>query len=464
MALGTSILACDRDGAVGPTPDESGRFVASACPKPLPPGLTEGTTVRCGTLTVPENHAVPNGKTIQLSVLILKGTTTVTKDPIVHLQGGPGGNYGNYASVLGGEFGLGTSRATGREVVFFDQRGTGESKPSLTCKDNEDIPACLRRLQAAGSDLAAYNSEESARDVETLRKALGYEKLNLYGQSYGTVLAQTVMRLFPSSVRTAMLEGVSSIPFDAQLPSSPKALESALGRVFEECAADAACRAAYPSPARDLDDIVRAAATAGEDPSGIVRVLTALTQFAQGASYVPYALRALATGDQQKLAALVPVLEQAEDYETAVQQTLALGALIAVNCYDYGPLATTARWNAVNGGARPAFRTAIPEQPLPCALLPTSRVSEAHRSPFASSIPTLLISGSHDSNTPKETADALAPSLSKAYKVVVPGWGHVLLAFGETCSTNIFREFIRDPARVPNTSCLAATKFPTTIP
>jgi pimeloyl-ACP methyl ester carboxylesterase len=334
--------------------------VAAACPKPLPPGLSEVTTVRCGTLTVAENHAVPNGKAIQLSVLILKGTTTVTRDPIVHLQGGPSGNY---ASVLGGEFGLGTSRATGREIVFFDQRGTGESNPLLKCNDNEGIPACLRRLQAAGSDLAAYNSEESARDVETLRKALGYEKLNLYGQSYGTVLAQTVMRLFPSSVRTAMLEGVSSIPFDAPLPSSPKALESALGRVFEECAANAACKAAYPSPAKDFDDILLALSRAGVDPSGFVRVLRTRTQYSQGKSYIPYVLRAAATNDEAKFNALRPVLEQAEGDEAAVEQTLALGALIAVNCCDYGPLATTARWNTVNGGARPAFRTAIPEQP-----------------------------------------------------------------------------------------------------
>lgn len=419
--------------------------------------------MRCGTLTVPENHAVPNGKSIQLSVLILKGAATVTKDPIVHLQGGPGGTYSSYAQVLGGEFGLGTSRATGREIVFFDQRGTGASKPALMCRANEEAPACLSRLKAASIDLAAYNSEESARDVEMLRTALGYEKLNLYGQSYGTVLAQTVMRLFPGSVRSTMIEGVSSVPFDAQLSSSPKSLESALGRVFEECAADAACKAAYPSPSRDLDDILRALEEAGADPSGFVGILGTLTQFSQGKSYIPYMLRAAATNDEAKFNALAPVVEQAQACLAAVQETLALGALIAVNCYDYGPLATTARWNAVNGSARPAFRAANPQQPLPCELLPTSRVSDAHRSPFASSIPTLLISGSADSNTPKETADALAPSLSKAYKVVVPGWGHVILAFQEPCSTNIFREFVRDPSRAPNTSCLAKTTFPTTI-
>jgi pimeloyl-ACP methyl ester carboxylesterase len=451
-------------GTPGIDTPASNRFTPSACPAPLPAGLVEGKTVRCGTLTVPETRALPAGKTVTLSVRIVNGTENPKADPIVHLQGGPGGSYAAYDDVVGGEFGLETSRRTEREIVFFDQRGTGKSKPALSCTGRETRQECLSRLAAEGIDLAAYNTEESARDVEDLRVALGYERINLYGQSYGTILAQTVMRLYPSSVRSTVLESVSAVPFDAYLTNSAKGLELALARVFSDCAADASCARAFPDPAKDLAAIFDALAAEGADPSGVVGLLSTLTQLARGKSFVPLALRAIATGDTATINAVVSVASDSSSYVEKVQSLLAAGANSTINCFDYGPLWTPTRLKEVNESARPAFQSVLEEDTSYCGALPPSRVSDAQRLPFRTEVPTLQLSGSHDSNTPKEIADSLAPTFSKGYQVTIPGWGHVVLAFAEPCSTAIFRQFVQDPSKTPDTSCLSKPTFATSAP
>lgn len=440
------------------------RFASEACPAPLPPGLVEGETVRCGTLTVPENRALSDSKPITLSVRIVKGTRTPKPDPVVHLQGGPGGSYAAYDSVVGGEFGLETSKQTEREIVFFDQRGTGKSKPALNCSARETREKCLSRLAAEGIDLAAYNSEESARDVEDLRVALGYEKINLYGQSYGTILAQTVMRLYPTSVRAAVLESVSAVPFDAYFTNSAKGLDLALGRVFADCAADPSCAKAFPDPAKDLAVVLEDVAAKGADPSEVVGYLSILTQLAKGKSFVPMALRALASGDSATFNGIVSVVSESAKYVETVQSLLATGANSTFNCFDYGPLWARSKEREVNGSAPLAFQSVLAEDTSYCRVLPPSRVSEAQRLPFKTEVPTLQISGAHDSNTPKEIADSLATTFAKGYRVTVPGWGHVILGFAEPCSTAIFRQFIQDPGKAPQTSCLAKPTFATTAP
>jgi len=441
------------------------RFEETACPQPIPSGLIEGKNVRCGSLIVPENRANPDQKRIALAVIIVRGTDNPAPDPIVHLIGGPGGSYQAYASVLGGDFGLGMSKRTGRELIIFDQRGTGYSKPFLGCKSDETLEPCLTRLQSGGIDLASYNTEESAGDVEDLRRALGYEKVNLYGQSYGTTLAQTVMRLYPQGLRSIVLESVSSVPHDSFLTNSAKSLQLALERVFAECAADAECANAFPDPSADLQASLTWYAENNIDAAIFVNQLTTLTQFSQGKTYVPLFLRAIATNDPVAYEGVTKVIAGYEALQANVQVGFSELMFVMMSCYDYASLLTAARDEAVNGDAPPAFRAALPDRLTSvCAVLPPGRVSEAQRQPFTSEIPTLLISGSHDSNTPLEIAQALGPSLINHHHVVVPGWGHPILSLGEPCSTDVMRRFINDPSGAPSTECLKKTIFPTTAP
>ncbi|MCA9906963.1 MAG: alpha/beta fold hydrolase, partial [Anaerolineae bacterium] len=153
------------------------------------------------------------------------------------------------------------------ELVIFDQRGTGYSEPSLACPESEElmlstldedldseqskglllqmVTACHDRLRGEGIDLAAYNSRENAADVDDLRRALGYDQWDLYGISYGTRLAQTVMRDFPDGVRSVVLD--STYPLSADLTVDTIAnMDRAFDTFFAGCAANAACSEAYP--------------------------------------------------------------------------------------------------------------------------------------------------------------------------------------------------------------------------
>ena len=251
LALLLAILACNFPTTVMPTPSALGTGVPAqtlifptdtpAIPSPAPaqpyqpvfnpapcafpvPG---GYRVYCGYLVVPENRAAPNSALIQLHVAVFQSFAEGPEpDPVVHLAGGPGSSSLDVVAYL---FGQGLDAVLNRrDFIFFDQRGTGYSRPRLDCpernaltptllsgalSDDQEFQAivdafhrCRDRLTAQGIDLSAYNSAASAADVNDLRLALGYEQLNLYGDSYGTRLALTVMRDYPGAVRSVVLE------------------------------------------------------------------------------------------------------------------------------------------------------------------------------------------------------------------------------------------------------------------
>jgi pimeloyl-ACP methyl ester carboxylesterase len=245
----------------------------------------EGKTFSCGVVVVPENHDKPDGRTIELFYLKLHSTAASPEpDPLVYLAGGPGASGSNELTanpLLYQNIGRIRER---RDIIAYDQRGTGFSN-YLVCAPfesslgvlqdrdkNPQIAATIKDLQdteqgvgysalranlcgvgtriLAGVDLGQYNSVASARDIEALAKALGYtEGVNLYGTSYGTVLAQFAMRTIPDSVKGVILDGPGG-------PAIPNAMWAGLknispyGELFKQCEADAACATAYPDIAK----------------------------------------------------------------------------------------------------------------------------------------------------------------------------------------------------------------------
>jgi pimeloyl-ACP methyl ester carboxylesterase len=197
----------------------SSAFQSAPCPFKPAAGVVEGKDVRCGYMTVPEDHSRPQGPTIRLAVAIFKSASpSPAPDPVVDLQGGPGTPLLAYASDL--TPGIISSIWTGdRDFILLDQRGVGYSQPSLACTESTTMPhatsqqvlrACHDRLVRQGINLDDdYTTIQNAEDVHDLVRALGYQQVNLYGISYGTRLAITVMRLFPSDVRSAVLDSTS---------------------------------------------------------------------------------------------------------------------------------------------------------------------------------------------------------------------------------------------------------------
>jgi pimeloyl-ACP methyl ester carboxylesterase len=266
-ALTALLAACDDErtrSAASPTP-ANGTFVESACMMPLPAGQQEGD-VKCGFVTVAQDPADSDGALEKLAVAILAATGTGPQpDPLLIVNGGPGIPTLSVAmQAFTKEFAQ--PLQSRRDLVFFDQRGTGLSTPSLDCPeqraryrellstsegiDFEGLFACSERLQLAGVNLSDYTSAAIARDMVDVMKALGYDQWNVYGWSYGTRIALTALRDTPDSIRSVVLD--STVPLEVDVQSSvPQSFGSALTALFEDCAANPACDAAVPGMSLD---------------------------------------------------------------------------------------------------------------------------------------------------------------------------------------------------------------------
>ncbi|HEX5708738.1 MAG TPA: alpha/beta fold hydrolase, partial [Pyrinomonadaceae bacterium] len=216
---------------------------------------------RCGTYEVFENRDARVGRKISLKVVVLPATGAErAPDPYFYIPGGPGSSAVEDAPGVAQEL---TKIRERRDLVFLDQRGTGGSNP-LNCPlfDPADIQSYLeaflpleatrrcRTLLEPKADLKLYTTPFAADDMNEVRAALGYERINLYGASYGTRAALVYMRRHPASVRTATLHGV--LPTDelitlAYAEDAQRALDGVLG----ECERDPACRAAFPRVRED---------------------------------------------------------------------------------------------------------------------------------------------------------------------------------------------------------------------
>ena len=191
-----------------------------------------------GTLLVPENRSNPESNLIELAFVRFKSTSKNPGPPIVYLAGGPGGS--GIGAATGSRFPLFMALREIGDVIAYDQRGTGYSKPNLGCFDRLALPldvpptreAAIKELRANSRscadywrdiqrvDLNGYNTNESADDLEDLRKALGANQISLWTISYGTHLAFATMRRHPKSIHRAILAGTEGPDHTYKLPSN----------------------------------------------------------------------------------------------------------------------------------------------------------------------------------------------------------------------------------------------------
>ncbi len=242
------------------------------CPVALPLE-TEGKTVTCGVLTVPENYEQPQGRQVEITyVRFHSSSLSSLPDPVFYLAGGPG-NSAVVDSDLLSRYAFDPYRLT-RDVVLFDQRGTQFSS-SLGCAptafaldalgsqfdqyvkkiaDNNPLTndrtiaqyaVCAQVLQKHGFDLSQFNTPNSARDTVNLAASLGYKQINLYGISYGTYLAMAIARNYPSVVRSVVLDSTAT-PHVNKYSEAGRRVVTPVVNLLEDCAADPACNQAYP--------------------------------------------------------------------------------------------------------------------------------------------------------------------------------------------------------------------------
>ena len=205
-----------------------------------------------GHLFVPENQSNSHSKLIQLAFVRFKSTAKNPGTPTVYLVGGPGGSAISQARGVG--FPLYMALREAGDFILLDQRGTGMSKPNLTCREKLNYPvdkplereellslyleqsrACAQYWRSQGVDLSAYNTNENADDVEALRKALNIPKLSIFGTSYGTHLSLAVIRRHGENLYRVVIAGIEGPDHTYKLPSN---VQSNLEQVAQMYKAD----------------------------------------------------------------------------------------------------------------------------------------------------------------------------------------------------------------------------------
>ena len=432
----------------------------------------------CGEWAVPENPDQPEGRKIKLHVAVLPAyVRTRAPDPLVLLAGGPGqaaSDIGKLALVFDA-----VRRA--RDIVLIDQRGTGRSHP-FACKLFDTLDPVVAMLQAApdparlracatafDGDPRQYTTPVFLRDLEAVRAALGAEQFNLWGGSYGSRVALAYLRAHPERIRTAIIDGVAPtamrILYEALING-----EAQLARTLADCAANAACNAAYPHLADDWARLGREfkaghEVTMTHPRTGLPQTLTvdflaldgALRTLLYSAEYsamVPELITRAAAGDPAPLFAAS--LRIVGDLGQGMNVGLQLSVVCAEDAHRVTPT------DVGRAGIYPIAAEVLSRVAAACDAWPRGTVPAAFHEPTTSDRPVLVFSGGLDPVTPAANGTLAAATLSQATHIVAPGYGHLVSPF--SCAPRLVARFVEDgnAAQLPEdcVKALRASKRP----
>lgn len=421
--------------------------------------LDSGLSAQCGTFDVFENRK--DGRKLSLSVAVLPAlSSSPLPDPLVVLAGGPGQAASDVAPTLAVAL---SKLRRDRDIVVLDQRGTGQSHP-LRCEFDEPDSSLAKRLRTeldeakladcvatlgADADLRYYGTEIAIDDLEDVRAALGYPRVNLWGGSYGTRVALAYLRKYPDRVRSAVLDGVA--PLSLVLPvHAPRDMHRALQLLFAQCRDDVRCAAQWPEIETAfgtvLDSLANAPhATIVPDPltgafsevtitrDAFARVIGGLLYQAEATSLIPLTIARAAEGDFR------PFVGQAEYLRTSSNGLVSNGLYYSVVCTEDRPLFDE---RSLAEAAAGTFLgpTHADELLRVCERWPQGNVSAGFRAPVTSDVPVLLLSGELDPVTPPRWADEASRTLSRSLHVIISGTGHGTL--GNRCARHLVEAFI----------------------
>ncbi len=443
----------------------------TSCPIKGVPG-----DVLCGTLQVPENRDQPGGRTIALNVVVVRAlSSTRASEALFTFAGGPG--QGEAADAEDNAEDFATIRLN-RDLVMVDQRGTGKSNP-LNCSfgrlddlvqaflagnlPREKVAECRRQLEQK-ADLRYYTTPIAADDIDEVRRWLGYEKINLYGGSYGSRAALVYLDRYPEHVRTATLRAV--FPLSLKNPLySPRDAQQSLERLFADCAREGACGSAYPRLKEEFDVVLARLAqkpveATVTDPrtKALVSVRITRDAFAGGVR------RLLYSPSTQRMVPLLISRAFAGDFKpfepmlaqtAGIERVLSMGMFLSVSCVEDvarirdGEIARETKGTFVGDVMVRSLKSA-------CELWPLGVLPPYYHAPVRSKVPVLLLSGALDPMTPSYHGDQVARYLSNSRHIVMEGVAHNPFP---DCAIAMMTTLVAE-ASVGNldTSCLAKIK------
>jgi len=477
-------------------------FKSGPCPTDQAKALAS-LNAACGTLTVPENRGDPKEGRVQLPVVIVPSKTQPPEpDPVVYMAGGPGANAIAQAQDL-----VNVGLNAKRNLIIMNQRGVAYTVPDLACPEIDrayaaavalpyDSPvaeiqhvtatkACHDRLVAHGVDLSAFNTSENSADFADLREALKLKQWNVYGLSYGTELALSLMRDHPAGIRSLII--------DAVLPPSMVSLgwtwtnaNEAINNIFRACADQPACAARYGDLSTQFAAQIRmleanpltlTAKVPGTqtstlvvlDGGALINWIGSLPDPVVPLTSVPAAISALTRGQPTQIAEA-----RATAAHPGVIGAVGYGLMYGVICGEWAPFEPASQILVQGRLAFPAYPKNVLSQPMglpfmteDCGVWGVPRAPATVRQVTISAIPTLVLNGSFDGKSAPQWGIYAAGTLQNSTTVTVPGSGHGALfgiqmpphAPARACTQSVVASFLANPAH-PDTSCVASLTAP----
>jgi len=424
---------------------------------------------RCDSLRVPENRGLPTGRTIAIHFVVVPAEHAGGEAPIFALAGGPGQSaIDTFKAYFPGPSALATAHAN-HDLVFVDQRGTGESN-ALKCNiyptdastysylfPPQIVRGCRNRL-AATNDLNAYGSDAAAADLNDVRARLGYAKIVLYGGSYGTLESLIYIRHHDSTVRAALLEGVAPPWLLLPLPF-PRGAQHALQDLEESCAADRLCSRTFPRFAQEFDQELARSRESGIPVPGGHTISFAVfadrmrqTMYDEfSASYLPFIIHRAALGDTEPLAKVVAAISH------GIPASLAMGMNLSVTCSESLSFITDAEARAQSVGTFMGDSRYLAQRDA-CSIWNVESVDREFLDPIRSDVPVLMINGADDPATPPRFGAQALAYLPNGRQLLVPHAGH---DFSTPCSDDIELQFLNSySVRNLRTNCLRGQARP----
>jgi len=458
--------------------------------------IPEGRDVTCGWLTVPEDRNNPaDDSSIRLHVAQFSSdSANPAPDPVVYLAGGPGEDALETVPLTF-EL-LFAPYLANHDFIMIDQRGTGYSQPSLACPEvrelsfdllEQDITdeevtnlmmasltECHDRFITDGINLAAYNSAANAADLNDLRLALGFDEWNLLGISYGTRLAQTIMRDHPDGIRSVILD--SAYPLEANLlTDTSDNMARAYEELFTGCAADPICNDAYPELETTFFNLVERhnqenieitvtdlfsgkrydTTLAGNDLLGILFQTLYSTEIIPS---LPQLITEIDNEDYTRLSTLLSSFMLSGEF-------VSIGMQFSVQCNEENIFADEAEVIAATERHPELSAFFVDSVNLGtlalevCAFWGAGSADAVENEAVFSDIPTLILAGEYDPITPPAWGQQVQSHLSNANFYEFPGTGHGVSISGE-CAVELVESFWADPQGEPDTSCLTTVGAP----
>lgn len=422
---------------------------------------------KCGTLKVAEDRADPNGRKIELYVAVMPATEPgAPSEPVFFIAGGPGGStVADWAEAPNIFVGL----AAHHDIVLVDQRGTGRSHPLvLPPQVAGETPTdyAKRALGSIDGNPRYYTTAAAMDDLDAVRQALGYDKIDVYGNSYGATAVQYYMRQHGDRVRAAVLDGgtLVDVPiFELVAPNSQRALDDVLAR----CLADSGCVAAYPNVRTELTAVMarlsqKPVATDVIDLSGQPIVVTSdvfagtIHQLLVGSDSgtIPWLIHTAWSGN------LTAVAVALSKYLGKTDQVLVM--TIEILCSEAWAKNDPERVRALGQGSYllSSQVAAAESYAGACQYAPPGLVLPNDAQSVQTTVPVLLLSGSDDPQDPPSNVAEAKRQMPNSLLVVAPGQGHTVGDIG--CLSQVVVDFFNkgrtDPAAA--NACVANMQPP----